>query len=139
MTHHILDGCIGCTACAVQCPAFAIEAVPGKKHVVHVELCIDCGVCGVVCPVPGVVIDEAGQAVTRVPRSVRPLPAFHPDDCNGCGACVDLCPFQVIGLTGPRFQSLARLIAESGCVHCGECVRACPRHAVRLLPPAGHT
>ncbi len=75
------------------------------------ELCIDCGKCALVCPhaavrmkvfAPEAVAGQAGaddDAVvpTKAFRS-KDLPGHlltiqvAPDDCTGCGVCVDVCP-----------------------------------------------
>jgi pyruvate-ferredoxin/flavodoxin oxidoreductase len=70
------------------------------------EVCIDCGKCAIVCPHATIrmkVFDEetAAQApegfLTKPFRS-KDLSGHHltiqvaPDDCTGCGVCVDVCP-----------------------------------------------
>ena len=69
-------------------------------------LCIDCGKCAVVCPHAAIrmkVYPEADAAgapegfLTKPFRS-RELPGYGltiqvaPDDCTGCGVCVEICP-----------------------------------------------
>lgn len=49
-THHIIDGCINCGACAEICPVNAIS-VRDDVHWIDKEICIDCGACDPVCPV----------------------------------------------------------------------------------------
>jgi pyruvate-ferredoxin/flavodoxin oxidoreductase len=70
------------------------------------EVCIDCGKCAIVCPHATIrmkVFDEATAAqvpegfLTKPFRS-KDLSGHHltiqvaPDDCTGCGVCVDVCP-----------------------------------------------
>ena len=50
ITYSITDDCIGCTLCAQQCPADAIEMKPYEKHEIDSEKCIRCGGCKEVCP-----------------------------------------------------------------------------------------
>jgi NADH-quinone oxidoreductase subunit F len=50
ITYSITDDCIGCTLCAQQCPADAIEMRPYEKHEIDSEKCIRCGGCKEVCP-----------------------------------------------------------------------------------------
>ncbi len=70
------------------------------------DLCIDCGKCAIVCPhaairmkaFPVDSISEAPDGFLSKPFRSRDL-ADHrmtiqvaPDDCTGCGVCVDVCP-----------------------------------------------
>ncbi len=43
------DKCVGCTACARQCPAQAISGEVKKTHVIDVNKCIKCGSCFDTC------------------------------------------------------------------------------------------
>src|SRR5581483_11400391 len=70
------------------------------------DICIDCGKCAIVCPhatirmkvfAPDAVADAPGEFLHKDFRS-KDL-AGHwlaiqvaPDDCTGCGVCVDVCP-----------------------------------------------
>ncbi len=44
------DECIGCGACAGDCPVDAISEAD-SKFVIDAEKCIDCGACEGNCPV----------------------------------------------------------------------------------------
>ena len=57
MSHKITDLCIGCTACARQCPAGAITGEAKALHKIDDDKCIDCHLCGKICP-KGAVLDE---------------------------------------------------------------------------------
>jgi ferredoxin len=48
------------------------------------------------------------------------------DKCNGCGACMRLCPVDAI--TGSK--NALHGIAKDRCIECGACGRICPREAV---------
>ena len=54
---HIIDAekCIGCGACAEECPVNCIVEKDGK-YAINADECIDCGACEGACPV------EAPQA-----------------------------------------------------------------------------
>jgi pyruvate-ferredoxin/flavodoxin oxidoreductase len=82
------------------------------------DLCIDCGKCAVVCPhtairmkvyTPGE-LAEAPQGFMSKPFRSHDLPdhlltvQVAPDDCTGCGICVDVCPAR--SKTEARHKSL---------------------------------
>ena len=79
------------------------EAIP----VWDPSLCIDCGKCAIVCPhaairmkaYPPEALAGAPDGFRDKPYSGKDLPAgtrltiqVAPDDCTGCGICVDVCP-----------------------------------------------
>lgn len=47
--YKITDKCIGCTACARNCPVKAISGNVKEKHEIDQEICIKCGKCEDVC------------------------------------------------------------------------------------------
>jgi pyruvate-ferredoxin/flavodoxin oxidoreductase len=68
------------------------------------EICIDCGRCALVCPHaairfkafdPDVPIPEGlpwKESTGKDLRGKRIIVQVAPDDCTGCGICVDVCP-----------------------------------------------
>ncbi len=79
------------------------EAIP----VWDASLCIDCGKCAIVCPhaairmkaFPEADLDGAPDGFKSKAYGGKELPAgtrltiqVAPDDCTGCGICVDVCP-----------------------------------------------
>ncbi len=70
------------------------------------EICIDCGKCTIVCPhatirmkvFPTSAVDSAPADFLHKEFRSRDLPDHRltiqvaPDDCTGCGVCVDVCP-----------------------------------------------
>ena len=54
MAHRINHNeCIGCGACAADCPTDAIGLRDGV-YVVNESMCIDCGACSANCPVDAI-------------------------------------------------------------------------------------
>ncbi|MDX2378251.1 MAG: pyruvate:ferredoxin (flavodoxin) oxidoreductase, partial [Acidimicrobiia bacterium] len=86
----------------------AIEkrAVATEIPIWEPDLCIDCGKCAVVCPHATIrmkayeTIDLAGAPDGFLTKSFRSRELVDhqltiqvaPDDCTGCGICVDVCP-----------------------------------------------
>ena len=70
------------------------------------DLCIDCGKCAIVCPHAAIrlkvyepaSLDAVGVALRTKDFRSREVPGMHltvqvaPDDCTGCGVCVQACP-----------------------------------------------
>lgn len=68
------------------------------------SLCIDCGKCAIVCPHAAIRMkaypaDQAPEGLPHKPYGGRDLGAgmlltvqVAPDDCTGCGICIDVCP-----------------------------------------------
>lgn len=45
------EKCLGCGACASECPVSAISEDEEGKYVIDADTCIECGACAGVCPV----------------------------------------------------------------------------------------
>lgn len=66
------------------------------------------------------------------------------DKCNGCGACIDMCPQKLIGYVpedATNFIPCSSLENENktfetcgyGCIGCGDCALACPKGAIEMV------
>lgn len=51
MAFRINDECIGCGACAANCPVMCISQKDNGKYEINESECIDCGTCESICPV----------------------------------------------------------------------------------------
>jgi pyruvate-ferredoxin/flavodoxin oxidoreductase len=80
------------------------------------EICIDCGKCAIVCPHAAVLMNVfAPAALDGAPDGFRSKPfrakeldghlltiQVAPDDCTGCGVCVEVCPAKSKERTGHK-------------------------------------
>jgi NADH-quinone oxidoreductase subunit F len=55
--YTITDDCIGCTRCAQNCPAEAIQPRPYERHEIDQEKCTKCDTCRQVCPADAVKVE----------------------------------------------------------------------------------
>jgi NADH:ubiquinone oxidoreductase subunit F (NADH-binding)/NAD-dependent dihydropyrimidine dehydrogenase PreA subunit len=55
--YRVTDACTGCTLCAQQCPAGAIEPVPYRRHVIDDAKCTRCDVCRTGCPEQAILVE----------------------------------------------------------------------------------
>ena len=135
MPYFITDNCIGCTACAKNCPVLAIDGVPKARHTVNIRRCVSCGVCGRVCP-KGAVLDGHGNACEAVPRTKWKKPSVDASLCSACGLCAANCRFGALRISPPQFHADIHVFAELSdpkkCVGCGQCALECPLHAITM-------
>lgn len=62
-------------------------------------------------------------------RTTLPVPAFHMERCDLCGACREACRFQAIAILGK-----GPLLFPELCHSCGVCLRVCPKEAITEVP-----
>jgi ferredoxin len=60
------------------------------------------------------------------------VPVFHPAHCNGCDACVLLCPNEAIGFDAQERQAPAYVVRAERCTGCGICTDVCHQDAVTV-------
>jgi pyruvate-ferredoxin/flavodoxin oxidoreductase len=82
------------------------RAIAQEMPIWDPSICIDCGKCAIVCPHTAIrmkiynpdELAEAPDAFQSKDFKDRSLPGMKltvqvaPDDCTGCGVCVDMCP-----------------------------------------------
>ncbi len=137
MSYIITEKCKGCGSCAKVCPTSAISGEKKALHLIDKSKCIECGVCGRICPTAEAVLDEKGNYCERIKKSEWPKPVVIRSVCSACSICIDMCPFDCLGLTEPEefprtIKSNARLIDDKACVGCSICINACPQEAMYL-------
>ena len=80
------------------------RAIASEIPIWDPDICIDCGRCALVCPHAAIrmkVADDAAigerpegyrSKIWKGPEGDRMTIQVAPDDCTGCGVCVDICP-----------------------------------------------
>lgn len=85
-----------------------------------------CNCCGCCCWSVGTIRRR------KIPRDVLMATYFlretDQERCTGCGACVEICPVQVIRMEGD-FPA----VDQEWCIGCGVCAVPCPTGAVKLV------
>ncbi|MCD6569701.1 MAG: 4Fe-4S binding protein [Deltaproteobacteria bacterium] len=142
MSYTITEKCTGCGVCVRHCPTEAISGEKKKQHTIDKDKCIECGVCGRICPAKDAVLDQGGVVCKRVKKSEWPKPVVIRSLCTACSMCVDICPFNCLGITDPPdfprdFTAIAYLKDTKGCVGCTQCADICPQEAIYLAVPSG--
>jgi Pyruvate/2-oxoacid:ferredoxin oxidoreductase delta subunit len=54
------------------------------------------------------------------------------DDCVACGACVEVCHFEVREVSGDELT-----VDRAGCVGCGLCADECPNECIEMVERPG--
>ena len=62
-----------------------------------------------------------------MPRQLNSIFLVDDDLCFGCGACIALCPVNVLELV----DRLAK-VDEKNCTHCKHCIPSCPVYALSI-------
>ena len=75
------------------------------------------------------VLDTANLTYIRNGTSL----AVDPDNCSGCGICLDVCPHAVLELR----ERKAVVAARDRCMECGACRLNCPHEAIAVTAGVG--
>lgn len=67
-----------------------------------------------------------GDTVKPAKRTTNHVPLDDPDNCTGCGACMNTCPTGAIQMLPNTNGFLNPVVDEEKCVHCGKCLNNCP-------------
>ena len=58
---------------------------------------------------------------------------LNPDQCTGCGRCIEVCPHSVFLITDRK----SVIIDKDRCMECGACVKNCSFKAIEVKPGVG--
>lgn len=126
--------CTGCDACVTACPTQAISGAMHEVHKIDPEKCCSCGLCLNLCTQAAV---RSGAAVDKQEHDEWPIPHIDAQLCNGCNACVTICPMYVLELSKPKFRGdtniFAQLTDKDMCVGCEKCADHCPVGAIEMV------
>ena len=89
-----------------------------------------CSCCGCCC--------ESLQAFNTLPNPAdfvhtNYYAEVNPDECIGCGTCIDICPMNALSL-----EEEISSVNRKRCIGCGNCVAKCPSDALTLIKKEKH-
>ena len=117
---------VGCTACTLCVKATTSGAITMVNNLPSLDYSIK---------------ENFVAAANKCPSKcftdlVKARPKANIDSsCNGCRACVDICP--VTAITGE--QDKRHVIDKAKCIGCGLCVDPCPVHAISMWGGLGYS
>jgi len=83
-----------------------------------------CNCCGCCC---GILRGITEFGVENSVAQAAYYAVIDPDECQGCGICVERCQVQAISE-----QDGVAVVQRERCIGCGLCVTGCPNHVARL-------
>lgn len=93
--------------------------------------CIGFGSCAEVCQFGAITVENDIAVIDR-------------DKCVACGACVDICPHNVIKLVEKKERTFVKCVSKdkgatlknicsAGCIGCKICEKSCPKDAIHVV------
>lgn len=156
-----------CTRCVDACPrdAWLLDDASLK---IDTARCDGCGLCVAACTESALVgnspVAEVAPVINRrqflrkaiafsPEQSMAPpvalpqtpfVPTFIVENCNGCDACIQLCPHQALQLEKQEDDGQTALVYRvqaERCTGCGICVDVCELNAIEVRPtePTGRS
>lgn len=58
---------------------------------------------------------------------------LNPEECTGCGTCLEVCPHAVL----VKDNGKIRIDDRDACMECGACARNCPTNAISVKAGVG--
>jgi len=111
--------------------AFEIIRISEEAGLVHFvdnaagEIQHNCNCCGCAC------WNVGNLRRRKIPRDALMATYFmretDEDECTGCGACVEICPVDVL-----KLDEDIPVVDEEWCIGCGVCATVCPSDAVQM-------
>jgi Na+-translocating ferredoxin:NAD+ oxidoreductase subunit B len=85
-----------------------------------------CNCCGCCC---GILRGITEWGIEHSVARANYCAVIDPDDCQGCGVCVERCQVHAIAL-----KNEVAVVDSARCIGCGLCVTGCPHHVAQLEP-----
>ena len=92
-----------------------------------------CNCCACCCEA---MIAARKFAILNPVHTTNFLPYIDPQQCNGCGKCVDVCPVEAMTLVSAnnplKTNKKKAVLNEEICLGCGLCVKVCQKNGIKL-------
>ena len=92
-----------------------------------------CNCCGCCCEA---MLAAQRFAILNPVHTTNFIPEIEPENCNGCGKCVNVCPVEAMTLVTANNPEKPRIkkakLDEKLCLGCGLCSRICEKDSIKL-------